>query len=115
MVIIADVTDHNGVVEMMGYYCDVTNNLSLVKKSWWMAVMLYGGILCKYHKIPYLGRVEVAKPKRNELHTFAVVPKCWVVERSFGWLHNCCRLWKNCERDMQNSFKMVVMLLFVYS
>ena len=28
--------------------------------------------------------VEVAK--RNELHTFAVIPKRWVVERSFSWL-----------------------------
>ena len=28
--------------------------------------------------------VEVAK--RSELHTFAVIPKRWVVKRSFGWL-----------------------------
>ena len=35
--------------------------------------------------------------KRNELHTFAVLPKVWVVERSFGWLEKCRRLWKNCE------------------
>jgi len=28
--------------------------------------------------------VEVAK--RNELHTFSVMPKRWVVERSFAWL-----------------------------
>ena len=24
--------------------------------------------------------------KRNELHTFAVLPKRWIVERTFGWL-----------------------------
>ena len=28
--------------------------------------------------------VEVVK--RNELHTFVVLPKRWVVERSFAWL-----------------------------
>jgi len=28
--------------------------------------------------------VEVVK--RNELHTFQVLPKRWIVERSFGWL-----------------------------
>ena len=28
--------------------------------------------------------VEVAK--RSELHTFKVIPKRWVVERSFAWL-----------------------------
>ena len=39
--------------------------------------------------------VEVAK--RNALHTFVVLPKRWVVERSFAWLEKCRRLWKNCE------------------
>jgi transposase len=24
--------------------------------------------------------------KRNELHTFKVLPKRWIVERTFGWL-----------------------------
>ena len=38
--------------------------------------------------------------KRNELHTFVVLPKRWVVERSFGWLEKCRRLWKNCERKL---------------
>jgi transposase len=28
--------------------------------------------------------VQVAK--RHEHHTFAVIPQCWVVERSFAWL-----------------------------
>jgi transposase len=31
--------------------------------------------------------------KRNELHTFAVLPKRWIVERSFAWLEKCRRLW----------------------
>ncbi len=39
--------------------------------------------------------------KRNVLHTFAVLPKRWVVERSFGWLGKCRRLWKNCERKSE--------------
>jgi transposase len=40
--------------------------------------------------------VQVAK--RNALHTFAVIPKRWSVERSFGWLEQSRRLWKNPER-----------------
>ena len=36
---------------------------------------------------------EVEVAKRNELHTFAVIPKRWVVERTFGWLEKCRRLW----------------------
>jgi transposase len=49
--------------------------------------------------------VEVVK--RNELHTFEVLPKRWIVERSFSWLEKCRRLWKNCERLLNNSLQMV--------
>ena len=51
--------------------------------------------------------VEVEVVKRNELHTFKVLPKRWVVERSFAWLEKCRRLWKNCERLLNNSLQMV--------
>ena len=51
--------------------------------------------------------VEVVKC--NELHTFVVLPKRWVVERSFGWLEKCRRLWKNCERKLNTSLQMVVL------
>jgi len=51
--------------------------------------------------------VEVVK--RNELHKFVVLPKRWVVERSFGWLEKCRRLWKNCERKLATSLQMVVL------
>jgi transposase len=52
-------------------------------------------------------RVEIAK--RNELHNFKVIPKRWVVERSFAWLEKCRRLWKNCERKLNTSLNMVVL------
>ena len=55
--------------------------------------------------------VEVVK--RNELHTFIVLPKRWVVERSFGWLEKCRRLWKNCERKLHTSLQMVVLAFIV--
>nr|WP_082941443.1 MULTISPECIES: IS5 family transposase [unclassified Wolbachia] len=51
--------------------------------------------------------VEVIK--RSELHSFAVLPKRWVVERSFAWLEKCRRLWKNCERKLNTSLQMVVL------
>ena len=51
--------------------------------------------------------VEVVK--RNELHTFKVLPKRWVVERSFSWLEKCRRLWKNCERKLETSRQMIVL------
>ena len=51
--------------------------------------------------------VQIAK--RNELHTFAVIPKRWVVERSFAWLEKCRRLWKNCERKINSSLQFVLL------
>ena len=47
--------------------------------------------------------------KRNELHTFVVIPQRWVVERSYGWLEKCRRLWKNCERKLTTSLQMIVL------
>lgn len=52
---------------------------------------------------------EVEVVKRNELHTFKVLPKRWVVERSLGWLEKCRRLWKNPERKIETSKQMVVL------
>ena len=52
-------------------------------------------------------KVEVAK--RNEQHKFAVIPKRWVVERSFAWLEKCRRLWKNCERKLHTSEQFIVL------
>ena len=51
--------------------------------------------------------VEIAK--RNELHTFVVMPKRWIVERSFAWLEKCRRLWKNCERKLNTSLQFVAL------
>ena len=55
--------------------------------------------------------VQVAK--RSELHTFAVIPQRWVVERSFAWLEKCRRLWKNCERLLNTSLQFVNLAFLV--
>jgi transposase len=39
--------------------------------------------------------IEVVK--RSALHTFAVLPKRWIVERSIAWLNRCRRLAKDWE------------------
>ena len=55
--------------------------------------------------------VQIAK--RSELHTFAVLPQRWVVERSFAWLDKGRRLWKNCERKLNSSLQMVHLAFLV--
>lgn len=103
MITTADVTDRSGAIDMVEYYCDITNNLSDVKK-----LLVDGGYTGQNFadEIKRISGAEVEVVKRNELHTFSVFPKRWIVERSFGWLDKCRRLWKNCERLLQNSFQM---------
>lgn len=55
------------------------------------------------------GHVTVQIAKRSELHTFKVMPKRWIVERSFAWLDKNRRLWKNCERLLNTSLQFVHM------
>ena len=52
---------------------------------------------------------EVEIVTGNELHTFIVLPKRWIVERSLGWLDHFRRLWKNCERKLYTVHQMVAL------
>ena len=99
----ANITDRDGAVEMLEIYA---SNLSRVKK-----VLCDGGYTGEDFAIAVecIIGAEVEVAKRNELHTFAVIPKRWVVERTFGWLENCRRLWKNCERLIHTSLQMTVL------
>ena len=102
----ADVTDRKVVTWMIEYYSDVTENLkSLIKV---MADVGYTGKNFS-DAVNELCRAEVEIVKRNELNTFVVLPKRWIVERSFAWLDKCRRLWKNCERKLHTSFQMVTL------
>jgi transposase len=58
-------------------------------------------------KVKYLTGAEVEVAKRSELHKFVVIPKRWIVERTFGWLDKYRRLWKNCERLIETTLNMV--------
>ena len=57
--------------------------------------------------------VTVQIAKRSELHTFKVMPKRWIVERSFAWLEKNRRLWKNCERWLNYSLQFVNLAFLV--
>lgn len=103
----ANVTDRAGALAMFSMH---QANLCQVQK-----VLVDGG---------YTGEAFAAATKelvgaavevvqRPQLHTFAVLPKRWVVERSFAWLEKCRRLWKNCERKLHTSLQMVVLAFTV--
>ncbi len=54
-----------------------------------------------------VARISVEVIKRTELHAFRVVPRRWVVERSFGWLLRYRRLVRDYERRPQHHEAMV--------
>ena len=97
----ANVTDRDGAVMMIGY---AAPNLSKCLK-----VLADGGYTGENfaNKIKEIINADVEVVKRNELHTFAVLPKRWIVERSFGWLDDYRLLWKNCERKIHNTLQAV--------
>ncbi|GHU57073.1 IS5 family transposase [Clostridia bacterium] len=101
----ADVTDRKGAVKMTGLNLD---NLSSVKKF-----LVDGGYSGESfaNEVKALCGTQVEVVKRKELHTFVVLPKRWVVERTFGWLDKARRLSKNYERKIHNSCQMIVLAL----
>ena len=70
MVTTANVTDRSGAIEMVDYYCDVTNHLSLLKK-----LLADGGYTGENfaNEIKRISGAEVEVVKRNELHIIDVV------------------------------------------
>lgn len=103
LVTTANISDKAGALQMLR-----NNQESLLAVS---AILCDGGYVGK----PFADLVqeaigaEVQIAKRNELHTFAVLPKRWIVERSFAWLEKCRRLWKNCERLLNSSLQMILL------
>jgi putative transposase len=51
--------------------------------------------------------LEIEVVKRNEQHKFVVLPKRWIVERTFSWLLRNRRLAKDYERLKQSAESMV--------
>jgi len=47
--------------------------------------------------------IDVTMVKRPDIKGFVVVPKRWIVERSFGWLNRDRRLSKDYERTVASS------------
>ena len=48
-------------------------------------------------------RLEVVKRRDADKHRFKLLPRRWVVERTFGWLSKFRRLSKDCEFRTENS------------
>jgi len=97
----ADINDRSGAIKMID---NNKKNLSKVQ-----AILGDGGYTWNKFadKMKDILGCEVEITKRSELYKFVVLPNRWIVERSFAWINNCRRLWKNCERKLESSLGML--------
>ena len=65
----------------------------------------YRGELIK--KVKKQFKIELEIIKRDELHTFKILPKRWIVERTFAWIETNRRNSKNYERLNDTSVAMI--------
>lgn len=96
----ASVQDRDGALDV------VTKML----ESWKKVVKIfadggYRGQLIETIKARF--KIELEIIKRDELHTFKILPKRWIVERTFAWIDTNRRNSKNYERLNNTSVAMV--------
>ena len=99
----ASIQDRDGAV-------DVVNKLY---ESWKKVVKIFadGGYRGKLiNTIKTKFKIELEIIKRDELHTFKILPKRWIVERTFAWIDTNRRNSKNYERLNNTSLAMVHLL-----
>ena len=87
----ANVSDVAGARAVLSRAYDWAPRLRLL----W-ADQAYAGVV-DWVQRAYTWTIELV-PKLAGQHTFVVLPRRWVVERSFGWLGRCRRLSKDYER-----------------
>gem|GEM_PF-149974 len=96
----ASMQDRDGAVEV------ITKLLG----SWKKVVRIFadGGYRGKLiGKVKKCSRIDIDIIRRDELHTFKVLPKRWIVERTFAWIDTNRRNSKNYERLNETSVAMV--------
>jgi putative transposase len=81
-----------------------------MKQSWSRVIKIfadsgYAGKLIE--KIKCTFNIELEIIKRTELHTFKILPKRWIVERTFSWIETNRRNSKNFERLNDTSVAIV--------
>ncbi len=96
----ASIQDRDGAVEVVNKLCE----------SWKKVVKIfadggYRGQLINTIKTKF--KIELEIIKRNELHNFKILPKRWIVERTFSWIDTNRRNSKNYERLNNTSVAMV--------
>lgn len=90
----AGIQDRTGARELIN---TAMLNGATLKKGWVDGA--YAGPLIEWAKQTWDIDLEVVK--RNELHTFVVLPKRWIVERTNAWMIRSRRLARDYERSAE--------------
>jgi putative transposase len=106
MVLPANIQDRDGARQLLDKHFG-RRTRRLVKHIW--ADGGYAGTLVAWALAMWRCTVEIVK--RTELHTFKVLPRRWVVERTFGWLNRYRRLSRDYERQAQTGETMVYLAM----
>lgn len=94
LVLPANIQDRDAARQLLGMYFGQPSRRR-VKHLW--ADGGYAGVLVGLARKLWRCTVEIVK--RTEAHTFRVLPRRWVVERTFGWLGRYRRLNRDYERQ----------------
>jgi putative transposase len=87
-----------------------TSVIEHMKENWLSIIKIFadGGYAGKLiQKVKDLFSIELEIVRRDQLHTFKILPKRWIVERTFSWIDTNRRNSKNYERLNQTSIAMV--------
>jgi putative transposase len=106
MVLPANIQDRDGARQLLAAFFGQSPPRRL-KHIW--ADGGYAGTLIDWAK--QLWRCVIEIVKRGDLHTFKVLPRRWVVERTFGWLGRYRRLNRDYERQAHPGEMMVYLAM----
>lgn len=106
MVLPANIQDRDGARQLLGSFF-AQQPRRRVRHIW--ADGGYAGALIKHAHRWWGCAVEIVK--RCDLHTFKVLPRRWVVERTFGWLGRYRRLNRDYERQAKTGETMVYLAM----
>ena len=106
MVLPANIQDRDGARQLLAAFLAQATPRR-VKHIW--ADGGYAGALIDYVK--KLCRCTVEIVKRSDQHTFKVLPRRWVVERTFGWFGRYRRLSRDYERQAHTGEIMVYLAM----
>lgn len=106
----ADLQDRDGAVEVL---CRLLGSEALGRWQLIWADSAYGGKLEDWVAelpTPQKLRLEIVR-RCDDVKGFKLLPKRWVVERTFGWLVKCRRLVRDYEAKVSHSEAMVLLAM----